>query len=157
MAVVLPIWLCVAAWAYVMAGRCRGRDLPGAFPVWIIGGVAYVVHVLAAFATHYQWSHDIALAETARQTRELTGFDTGVGLWLNYLFGLAWGVEALRWFATGEAVPRGRWKWPQRVVLVFLAFMVFNGAVVFGQGAVRGFGIVVFLMLGVVWLGGRAR
>lgn len=155
--VALSIWLCVAAWAYVMAGRCRGRELPGALPVWIAGWGAYVVHALAAFATHYHWSHAVALAETARQTRELTGFDSGAGLWWNYLFGLVWAAEGIRWFATGRPQPVGRWKRPHFVVMGFLAFMVFNGTVVFGQGAARGFGVAVFLLLGMVWLAARIR
>lgn len=152
-AVVASIWLCIAAWAYVMAGRCRGRELPAALPVWIAGWLAYIVHALTAFATHYHWSHEIALAETARQTRELTGFDSGTGLWWNYLFGLVWAAEAIRWLATGTSSPTGRWKWPHFAMMGFLAFMVFNGTVVFGDGAARWGGIAVFLMLGGVWLG----
>jgi len=144
------IWLAVAAWAYVVAGHCRARDLPGALAVWIVGLVAYLGHVLAAFEFHYRWSHQVALAETARQTADLTGFDSGAGLWLNYLVGAIWACDAARWAVTGR--PRGAF---HRTWHTFLAFMIFNGTVVFGQGPVRWFGLAVFTCLAALWL--RAR
>ena len=155
--VVLSIWLAVAGWGIVMFGRCRGRKLPGALAIWVTGWFAFVVHVISAFATSYRWSHGVALAETARQTRDLTGFDSGIGLWMNYLFGAIWVVDAVRWAATGEAVATGRWKWPHRSMHLFLAFMVFNGTVVFASGATRVFGILIFVFLGAAWFRARTR
>jgi hypothetical protein len=37
------------------------------------------------------------------------------------------------------------------VLQSFMAFMVFNGAVVFATGLVRWLGLAVFLALGVLW------
>lgn len=144
----LTIWLAVAAWAAVLYGRCRGREIPGARAVWIAGLAAYLGHVVAAFSSHYHWSHAIAFAETARQTRDLTGFDSGAGLWLNYLLGLLWLIDAVRWLVTGHPLPANR---PWRAVFLgihgFFAFMILNGTVIFGQGPVRWFGGAVFACL----------
>lgn len=149
----LTIWLAVAAWAAVTYGRCRGREIPGARLIWIVGLVAYTGHVVAAFSTHYQRSHAVALAETARQTRELTGFDSGSGLWLNYLLGLLWLFDAARWLITGRPLPLSR---PWRIVFLgihgFFAFMILNGTVIFGQGPVRWFGCAVFSLLAITRL-----
>lgn len=143
----VTIWLAVACWALVMAGRCRGREMPGALPIWFVGLGAYVAHVIAAFEFHYHWSHLFALAETGRQTAALTGVDSGAGLWLNYLLGAIWAYDAARWAVTGH--PRGAF---YRTWHAFLAFMIFNGTVVFGQGPVRWFGLAVFTCLAALWL-----
>lgn len=151
----MTIWVAVAAWAAVIFGRLRGREIPGARVVWIAGLGAYIAHVIAAFSHHYRWSHAVALAETARQTRELTGWGTGIGLWLNYLFGLLWLSDALRWLATGQPVPGGHWRRVFLGIHAFLGFIIFNGTVIFGQGAVRWFGIAVFALLSVSCLHAR--
>lgn len=146
------IWLAVAAWAAVTAGRMLGREDRGWLWLWIGGCVAYWVHVVAAFAGPYRWSVAVAWAETARQTAELTGIASGAGLWANALFGLVWAADGWRWWRTGRSVPvgrgRGRWLAGQW----FLGILVFNGTVVFGEGAVRAYGVGVFALLAVVWV-----
>ena len=37
------------------------------------------MHVISAFHVHYQWSHAIALRETARETAEVIGREAGGG------------------------------------------------------------------------------
>ena len=55
------------------------------------------MHVAAAFHYYYEWSHAVGLAETARQTEELTGMASGSGLYLNYLFTLVWLADGIYW------------------------------------------------------------
>ncbi len=154
----LSIWLAVAAWAAVTAAGLAGWTLPGARWIWGGAWVAFVFHAVTAFATRYQWSQEIALAETARQTRELVGLESGAGLWWNYAFGLFWGLDLARWFATGEEVPSGDVaRRLHRALRIFLAFMVFNGAVIFVEGPQRGMGLAVFAVLAVAWGLGRMR
>ena len=147
------IWISVAGWAtaLVLLGIDRSRERL-ARASWTIALVAYLVHVAAAFAGPYRWSHRVALEETARQTGELTGIDSGAGLWLNYLVGVLWIADTSRWWATGKIRPfswgrRLWWTWQ-----LFLAFMIFNGTVVFGHGPVRWFGIVLFVILAAIGL-----
>lgn len=106
-----------------------------------------LVHIAVSFQVHYQWSHDLAVVETARQTRDLTGVDWGGGVWLNYLFALVWITDGVWWVThpTGHA-RRSRWlKWGTHG---FLAFMLFNATVIFGSTMARFLGIIAFGYLG---------
>ncbi|MCB1229648.1 MAG: hypothetical protein KDN19_05250 [Verrucomicrobiae bacterium] len=146
----ISIWVAVAAWAGVIAGLLRGRRGRCLRFTWTIGLVAYLLHVMAAFAGFYRWSHAVAYAETARQTAEQTGFSSGFGLWLNYLVAALWGIDVARWWITGKVRPEGMmrklwWGWH-----VFLAFMIFNGTIVFGHGPVRWYGVAIFTVLAAI-------
>lgn len=153
----LSIWVSVAAWAAVMAGRLRGRECRGAWLLWAAGCAAYGLHLAAAFAGPYRWSHAVAWAETARRTRELTGVDAGAGLWLNYLFGLVWLGDLAGWRIRGAPLPGGRWRPAALGLHGFLAFMIFQGTVVFGAGPSRWFGVGVFAYLATSLLRGKLR
>ena len=96
--------------------------------------------------------HSPSQAEFTRATRELTGVDSGAGLWFNYLFGLVWLCDLVAWRVRGGPLPRGSWRPVATACHGFLAVMIFNGTVVFGQGPVRGFGIGVFALLAAGWL-----
>ena len=114
--------------------------------MWTLGCAALLVHVISAFHVHYQWSHHIALGETARRTAELTGRNTGAGLYLNYLFALLWAVDAAWWWRDLEIYGRR----PRAVVVAlhgFMFFMVFNGTVVFASGPVRWLGVGITILL----------
>jgi hypothetical protein len=97
--------------------------------VYTIGLLLYLVHVGAAFTFFYQWSHAVALAETARQTRLLFGVDAAAGLYLNYAFTVLWSCDGLSaWVAPEHYRTRAR---AGNVALhAFLLFMVLNGTVV---------------------------
>ena len=148
------IWLAVAAWAVVSAGRIAGREGRGWLGIWLGGCAAYWVHAVVAFAGPDRGSVAVAWAETARQTEALTGIASGAGLVANALFGLVWAADGWRWWRTGRSVPPGRGR--ERGLFLagqgFLGFLVVNGTVVFGQGAVRVYGLAVFALLAVVWV-----
>ena len=71
----------IVAWAGSETARGAWRRW-----LWTLAASLMVVHSVAAFATMYGWSHDVAVAETRRQTRALTGVDSGTGLYVNYTF-----------------------------------------------------------------------
>jgi hypothetical protein len=113
---------------------------------WSLGLLAYLGHVAAAFHYYYQWSHEIGIAETARQTRELTGHDSGGGLYLNYLFTVVWIADTAYWWVVGLSSYARRPGWVDWIVHGFFVFMIVNGAVVFGQGPVRWLGAGILLL-----------
>lgn len=107
---------------------------------WLLGAAAFAVHAMCAFHFFYGWSHSFAIAETARQTKELTGFDSGSGLYLNYLFGILWLADAVWWLRVGDRY-LSRPRWLTLSLHGFFWFMIVNGAIVFGSGAVRYYGV----------------
>jgi hypothetical protein len=72
----------------------------------------------------------------ARQTAELFGVRWGGGLYVNYVFTAIWAAD-VAWVWWDEAGYRKRAKWVSAAVHGFLAFMFFNGAVVW-RGCDRG-------------------
>jgi len=118
---------------------------------WTVAFALMLVHVGLAFHFAHHWSHRAAYEETARQTAEVFGVHWGGGVFANYALLVVWAVEVARWW-------RGR---VSRYAQAFLAFMWFNGTVVFGHGPVRWLGAMIFAALAVVWAlsgaGARAR
>lgn len=143
------VWLAIACFPAGALGQALARwgspeGTRLARWVWTLGAVAFMVHVAAAFHLVYGWSHSAALQETARQTAELTGWRSGAGLYLNYLFLALWLFEVGWWWVR----PAGYARRPPAVALgaqAFQVFMVLNGAVVFGHGPVRWLGSIATL------------
>ena len=67
--VVLTIWTALLLYAAGEYGRMRRPAAAWARPVWLLGAVAYLAHVAAAFATHHGWSHAAALPTRRRVPR----------------------------------------------------------------------------------------
>jgi hypothetical protein len=124
--------------------------------LWSAGVLVYLAHVAAAFHLVHGWSHQAALAETARQSRELFGVDAGFGLWFNYLFTAVWAGDAAWWWIDEDAYRR-RARWISITVHAFIAFMFFNGAVVFADGLSRWIGLPAVVLIPLVWLRSRRR
>jgi hypothetical protein len=118
--------------------------------VWTLGCLLYLGHVAGAFHFYHGWSHAAAYAETARRTEELFGIAWGGGLYFNYVFTAVWVGDVVWWWASASSYET-RPRWLGRVVYGFMAFMAFNGAVVFGTGLVRWAGLAVCLALAVLW------
>ena len=144
--------LYVAAIVMMAAGGDRGGRR--ARVLWSAGLLAYLTHVATAFQFVHGWSHQAAVVETARQTRELFAVDTGVGIWFNYLFTAVWGADVAWWWLDSNGYVRR----PQSIsagVHLFLAFMFFNGAVVFAHGPSRWIGLAATVLVPVWWLRNR--
>ena len=134
----------LTVWAVRGAACCYAVALvPSRFRLafWTAGLALYLVHVWGAFEYFHSWSHAAAFQETARQTGEMFGVYWGGGLYLNYLFTIAWAGDCAWWWLRGEEYPGRAW------VRGFMAFMFFNGVVVFGAGAVRWVGLAVMVAL----------
>ncbi len=110
--------------------------------VWTLGGAVFLVHVITSFHFFYDWSHAVAVDETARQVAELMGRGFGAGIYLNYVFTAIWLVDAAWWWFDAASYQRRSWI---GVLLAhgFFLFMIFNATVVFEDGVTRVMGLLV--------------
>jgi hypothetical protein len=136
------IWFALIAYgAAILSLAFRYQSL--ARVAWSIGCLAYLVHVALAFEIHHDWSHGAAFQSTLERTESTTGFRTGFGLYLNYLFTLVWITDAVYWWLAGVTSYRDRPAWINLTLHGFFLFMIFNGAIVFTNGPARWLGIAV--------------
>lgn len=120
--------------------------------VWTFGCLAFLSHLAAAFLIFHHGSHQHALEHTARETERILGISFGEGIYFSYLFALVW-VFDVGWWWLSEQSYLQRALWIQRLILKYLFFIAFNGAIVFEEGPTRVVAIVVFvlLMAGALW------
>jgi hypothetical protein len=143
-------WIRWSIWPAIALGlaACLGWRETAA---WRVSGALYLVHVVAAYHLVYRWSHAAAVADNLRQVRETIGVESGSGIYVNYMFTVAWILTAVIWH---RVPPWGRILW--RGAFLFIAF---NGAIVFAHGAARWAGIGLFagaaIAAGMVWKRGR--
>jgi len=147
--VFVTIAAAIAAWA---ASELTYGDTRRFF--WTLGAALLLIHSITAYGAFYRWSQQTALAETARQTRALTGVDSGGGLFVNYAFVAIWLAHAAWWRRRGEAAERSAFT---TFVRGFAAFMFLNGAVIFADGWMRLLGAIACAMVVIAWLRGRTR
>lgn len=135
----VTVWLAMLGWvSALVAGRFR-LSLSARI-LWTSGLVCYLLHILFAYEAFYDWSNKIAWEQTAADTERLTGVRSGAGLLVNFLFlGFLTFDICRQWF--------GRMQRAGKILEVFVVFMIFNGAVVFGSGAVRWFGVALLMIL----------
>jgi hypothetical protein len=140
-----------ALFLYAVAGVLMSRlDRPGwaaltrpgrfARLAWSLGCLAYLLHVALAFHHFHGWSH----AEAMRHVEAVSGF--GPGLFVSYLFTLAWSVDVAWWWLS-PATYADRPTWIGLAWHGFFAFVAFNATVVFEAGFIRVCGIVLFAVL----------
>jgi len=122
--------------------------------VWTVGGLLCLVHTGVALHFAHGWNQSAAYEYVRRRTFEATGWSTGIGLVMNYLFLLAWGIDLLLWWRDDA--------WPDRRALFwsvqgFLAFLIFQATVVFGPPFWQPLAAVLFLALGFIARQNRRR
>jgi hypothetical protein len=142
------IWLTLLAYFAAMTlilARAPGGSDDGrsARRWWTLAVVAYLLHVAAAFHFHHRWSHDRAY----QMVQEQSGF--GPGIFITYFFTLIWMLDAGWWWLAPASRER-RPRWLEIALHAFLAFILFNGAVVFEGGPVRWLSLAGFTTLGVM-------
>lgn len=122
-------------WPIVFVNSYIGR---GRLPFWTLGSTACVIHIALAFHLGHGWSHETAW----EHTKQVGGY--GDGIFVNYAFALVWLADAAwAWVSFHSYQDRPRWlSWS---IHVFLAFIVFNAAVVFGGWLSRVVFLVYFL------------
>jgi hypothetical protein len=112
---------------------------------WTLAVFTYLIHVATAFHYRHHWSHSDAF----ERTEQMTGF--GPGIYISYLFSIVWMLDALYWWLAPKRYAR-RSPWTGCVLHSFLAFILFNGAVVFAEGPMRWLALTGFAVLGVLLL-----
>jgi hypothetical protein len=122
---------------------------------WTLAWAAYLVHVGMAFHHYHGWSH----AHAVEHTRAVSG--VGAGIYASHLFTLAWTADVAYWWLRPRAYAT-RPAWLGRALHGYLAFIIFNGTVVFETGPIRWGGLVLFAALTAVgcwgfWAGRRPR
>lgn len=117
---------------------------------WTAGCAALWLHVAAAFHFIHQWSHAEAIRQTAEQTRQLTGWAWGGGVYINHAFALLWLMDVVGWWRGGlEFDTRSSVRfW---MIHAIFAFMMFNATVVFGPVHWRYIGLAFAGLLIAVW------
>jgi hypothetical protein len=118
---------------------------------WTFGCVSVLIHVVCAFHYYHNWSHAAAYRETARQTLEVTGFDWGGGLFINYALVAGWIIDVV-WWRRGLDAYRNRPAWLSATWHGFLIFIIFNATVVFKTGPLRWIGLGLCLWMAFLWL-----
>jgi hypothetical protein len=133
-----------------IAGTLRWGDQPWWFPIsrsiWTLGYIFFVVHVACAFHFYHDWSHARAFESTAEQTGEMLGVRFGEGIYFSYLFLLLWLIDVVwQWIAPDSY--RRLPAWMVTGLLAYMAFIAFNGAVIFEGGVTRYAGIPITALL----------
>ena len=137
---------CWAFWLLMVVAGVSGRSRR---VVWTAGLVAHLAHVFCAFHFIHHWSHAEAVLHTARLTERVTGWGFGQGVWINYVFTLAWLTDVVWWWSRPVEMVRSR-GWSVGLHWVF-AFLFFNATVVFGPWGWKPIGAGVVILLGVAW------
>jgi len=104
---------------------------------WVLGAVMFVIHFLVAFHFAHRWQHSNAV----RHVTETAGF--GPGIFVSYFFTLLWVADAA-WWVIAPARYATRPKWVGWSVHGFMAFITFNGTVVYVSGWIRWVAVAVF-------------
>lgn len=148
----LTVWLALVLYVIgeVVRTYARPREATLSWSVNAIGCVFFLGHVLCAFHFFHDWSHAVAYADTARQTKEFSGWNSGAGIYLNYFFALVWAGEVI-WAWLNPRGYSARAAWISWAVRMFFLFMIFNGAFVFVRGHARWLGLLLCGVLAVCW------
>lgn len=151
---IITIWLSIfayAAGALTFAFSSRAQRNKATRLLWTIGCFMLLAHVALAFHFFHHWSHTAAYVDTARQTRDLFGWNWGGGLYINYALMIGWVADIAWWWAKGIDSYRRRPQWLIAGWHAFLFFIIINATVVFGSPVARWVGLLVCLVLCVAW------
>ena len=96
---------------------------------WTVGCGIFVLHVAAAFHFQHGWSHATAFEHVRQRTLLDTGWDSGIGLYLNHAFGLLWLADTILWWRRLDRSEQRPTYW---IVQSLLAFMMLQATAVFG-------------------------
>ncbi|HUF46944.1 MAG TPA: hypothetical protein VMM93_03950 [Vicinamibacterales bacterium] len=151
------IWIALAAFAAAHVGfRRTGRDpLQVPLTLYWMGAAFLLVHIVAVFHWHHDWSHARAVAATAEETARVFGLDWGGGVWVNYAFLAGWVTDAWRRTHARTQSPRvTAVGWTARAGALVV---IFNGAIVFVPWPRSLAGMAIVAVLAWAWRGGVTR
>jgi hypothetical protein len=152
----VPIWGALLAWGlgeWLRVHAPQPRSPVRGRSAWTAGALLAALHVAAGLHVRHRWSHDAAVADTARQTEAALGFAFGAGVWFNYAFLAVWIADAVWWWAAPAGF-QGRPAPLDGAVRAYLAFIFVNGVIVFPHGPVRVVGIAVAFAVATAWYRG---
>lgn len=137
--------------AYVLALGLRlraGRWTPAARSCWIGGALLLVVHVVTAYGEAHGWSHAAAVEHTRQETLRRTGWDSGMGIWLNFVTVALWLAEAVRiaGLPAGPESQNGASRFAS-LAQGWIAFMLVQSAIVFADAPLRWVALLAALLL----------
>jgi hypothetical protein len=135
----------LAVLGWVVAVVLLIRRNPAARLGWTLACAGFLVHVATAFACAHHWSH----AAAYRHVEAVSGF--GPGIFVSYAFTLLWATDVIWWWIAPQAF-KGRPRWVGWSLHGFMAFIVFNGTIVYEGGVTRWASLAMFLILGILWL-----
>lgn len=115
---------------------------------WTLGWIAFVVHLAMAFHHYHGWSHEHAV----EHVQQRSGF--GPGIYVSHLFTLLWTLDVGYWWLRPHGYAM-RSPVIDRFLQSFMAFMTFNGTVVYETGLIRWAGVAMFTLLAAAWVAGR--
>jgi hypothetical protein len=98
----------------------------------------------------HAWDHSIAHAAVAAQTFEMTGLDSGIGLYINYAFSGLWLLDTANWWLRSD-VYKHRPRWLDGILQLFFLFMFVNATVVFGTSPIRLLGTILCPLGAIGW------
>ena len=139
----------VWAWAEVLKIQ-RPRQVEPARRLWTISLALALLHAVVAFELVYQWSHEAASVDTARQTAAVTGIVWGGGIYVNYLFLALWLGDAFWWWIAPGAYIRRSVR-IERARLALFVFMFVNGAILFASQTARAVGVPSVAAVCMTW------
>ncbi len=96
---------------------------------WSIGCATFVLHVIVAFHFIHHWSHTAAFDATAKRTAEMTGWNSGFGLYINEAFLLLWLTDTFFWWQDVSWPRHRRIYWTVQSVF---AFLMIQATAIFG-------------------------
>ena len=126
---------------YVLAIALRatsGRWTHAARATWIAGAALLVIHVVTAYGEAHGWSHAAAVEHTRQETLRRTGWDSGVGIWMNFVTVGFWLAEAVRLLR--PPIPEPTHPAPSRFARLaqsWIAFMMVQSSIVFADAPLR--------------------
>ena len=103
-----------------------------------------LVHVFLAFALVYAWNHEAAVSGTAQQTAAVLGWGWRGGIYVNYVFLVAWLADVTWWWAH-PASHLSRSPRIELARLTLFTFMFANAAIVFAPAETRLIGIAALI------------
>lgn len=121
---------CYVARAYYdLDGLSSLRSQRRARGWWTAGCVVFLVHVVCAFHFEHRWDHSAAFEATAKRTAEMTGWKSGIGLFVNEAFLCMWLIDTVLWWRN---LGWPQYRWPHWTVQFLFAFLMFQATFVFG-------------------------
>ena len=149
------IWIALLLYCAGESGRRRvraGGSAPWAWWVFAFGAVLCAIHIGVAMKTAHAWSHEAAIAATARQTVAVYGVNWGGGVFVNYAFVAVWLLDAWRWRRQSAGrQPADDARVITWMTRLFFLVIILNGAVIFAGGTRRIAGALLVAWLLWIW------